>query len=191
MLFWLGHFHHSLTDHLMCLSVSSNPLFITYSVLYPSLLISLFLYFLSLFWSSHWILPFFSPSLVNILMTVSLNSLLGKLLISFLFGVLFCCFTWNIFLCLVLMYDLTYNLCFYEFKWNSYFSWSWRSGLMWEHPLCRLFAPDSFWEAAWSWSLYGWGVCTLTISMVWLGLELAWDSPWRVLCPRLWDFYLW
>ena len=50
---------------------------------------------------------------------------------------------------------------------NSYFSWSWRSGLVWKHHLCRLLVPG--------------GLVRLTEA----GMVHVVGSPWRALHLRL------
>lgn len=66
MLFWLGDFYYRVFQIADCSSISFNLLLISFSIFFISVLVVFlkvycFLYFLSLFWMSCWITPFFSP----------------------------------------------------------------------------------------------------------------------------------
>ena len=83
-------------------------------------------------------------------------------------------FVWNILLGLLILFD--FRFLFLWIRQNSCLSWSWRIGLIWECPLCRLLvlggltgrleleqvlARCSPWvnapQGSWRWSSLGWG----------------------------------
>ena len=115
---------------LCCLICCLFPLvYFLFQLLYSLVLTDSFLYCLSYCWNSLLL------SSVGILITVSLTSLSGKLLISISLAF----FPHQVLLfCLKQTNKSLFETLFLWVRWNSFFSWSWRSGPVWQYPLCRI-----------------------------------------------------
>ena len=157
MLFWLSDFHYSILRSLQCSSILPSLLLIPSSVFFITVIV---------FFSFDWFYFIFSclllkfplcsfilfPNSGSILIINALNSLSSKLFhYLFLSGVFSCSFTWNKFLCLLILLNF---LCLYEISWNSYLLWSSNGVLEWLCPYAVCLYPVALvgeLDLIWAW----------------------------------------